>query len=85
VIQGAVKAQGIQAAEIEGAFAHAVVLRADAIFVTPNPFFNAHKERLVALAARHRLPALYEFREFVEAGGLMCYGRRSRAMPTRTE
>ena len=89
VIQDAVKAQGIeglpvtflsQAAELEGAFAHAVELRADAIFVTPNPFFNAHKERLVALAARHRLPALYEFREFVEAGGLMCYRADNKAV-----
>jgi putative tryptophan/tyrosine transport system substrate-binding protein len=31
-------------------------------------------ERILALAARHRLPAIYEFRSFVEAGGLMCYG-----------
>src|SRR5262249_27164206 len=45
---------------------------------TANPFFNAHKDRIVALAARHRLPALYEFRDFVEAGGFMCYGADNR-------
>jgi hypothetical protein len=42
------------------------------------PFFNAHRDRIVALAARHRLPALYEFRDFVEAGGFMCYGPDNR-------
>jgi putative ABC transport system substrate-binding protein len=92
VIQDAVKAQGIeglpptfisQAGEIEGAFTRAVKARADAILVTPNPFFNSQREHLVALAARHRLPALYEFRDFVEAGGLMCYGADNKAIYRR--
>jgi putative ABC transport system substrate-binding protein len=48
--------------------------RADALIVSANPFFNIHRERLIALALQHHLPALYEFREFVEAGGLICYG-----------
>jgi len=60
--------------ELDGAFAQAVRGRADGMLVTPNPFFNAQRDRLVSLAAHHRLPTLYEFRDFVEAGGLMCYG-----------
>ncbi len=60
--------------ELDSAFVQAVRGRADAMLVTPNPFFNAQRDRLISLAARHRLPALYEFRDFVEAGGLMCYG-----------
>jgi ABC-type uncharacterized transport system substrate-binding protein len=39
-----------------------------------DPFFNSWSEQLGALAVRHRMPAIYEFRPFVEAGGLMSYG-----------
>jgi len=83
VAREAVAAQGLEAlppifvnrpAELEAGFAQAVQGHAGAILVTPNPFFNAQRNVLVTLAARHRLPALYEFRDFVEAGGLMCYG-----------
>ena len=60
--------------DLDGAFARLVRDRADAMLVAANPFFNIHRDRVLALAARHRLPALYEFRDFVEAGGFMCYG-----------
>jgi putative ABC transport system substrate-binding protein len=42
--------------------------------VLPSPFFNAQRRQLIELAARYRLPAFYEFREYVEDGGLMSYG-----------
>jgi len=60
--------------DIDTAFAAIAEKRADAIVVTPDPFFLSRRERIVALAARHPIPAIYEWREFVEAGGLMSYG-----------
>jgi putative ABC transport system substrate-binding protein len=44
------------------------------LVIAADPFFNARRDLLVALAARHGLPAVYEFREFAAAGGLMSYG-----------
>jgi putative ABC transport system substrate-binding protein len=46
----------------------------EAIHVLPSPFLNANRRRLIDLAAKHRLPAIYEFKDFVEDGGLMSYG-----------
>ena len=48
--------------------------RVDALIVGSDPFFNTRRDRLVALAARHKVIAIYEFREFAAAGGLMSYG-----------
>ena len=56
------------------AFATFKQKKADALVVAADPFFNASRNLLVALAARHGLPAVYEFREFAAAGGLMSYG-----------
>lgn len=57
------------------AFETAVRQKAGAIFVLPDePFFFGKRADIVALAARHRLPAFYGAREFVDAGGLMSYG-----------
>jgi putative ABC transport system substrate-binding protein len=46
----------------------------DAVVVTADPLFNFHRARVIALAARHALPAIYQWREFVADGGLMSYG-----------
>jgi putative ABC transport system substrate-binding protein len=61
-------------AEIEEAFAALVQQQADALLVNADILFTAQRDLLVALAARHRLPASYAWREFAEAGGLMSYG-----------
>jgi putative tryptophan/tyrosine transport system substrate-binding protein len=62
------------AAELEAAFVALVRQNAEAILINADSFFTAEREPLVALAARHRLPAIYAWREFAEAGGLMSYG-----------
>src|SRR6266516_4446696 len=62
------------AALINPNYAQAQAQKADALVVAADPFFNASRTLLVALAARHGLPAVYEFREFAAAGGLMSYG-----------
>jgi putative tryptophan/tyrosine transport system substrate-binding protein len=62
--------------EFDAAFSSAAQQRAEAILVCASPFFNIRRRQLVLLAARHRLPAIYEWREFAEAGGLMSYGTR---------
>jgi putative tryptophan/tyrosine transport system substrate-binding protein len=61
-------------AELDSAFAIFGQLRAGALLVGADPFFLTQRERIVALAARHTIPAVYEQREFAVAGGLMSYG-----------
>jgi putative ABC transport system substrate-binding protein len=61
-------------AEVEIAFAAAAEKRIGALFVNIDPFLVSRREQLVALAARHRVPTIYPFREMVAAGGLMSYG-----------
>jgi putative ABC transport system substrate-binding protein len=61
-------------AEIETAFANIVQARPGALLVGADPFFNSRRGLIVALAARHAVPAIYEWREFAEAGGLVSYG-----------
>ena len=64
---------------LPAAFETAVRERADAIFVLPDePLFLTRRADIVALAAKHRLPAFYGAREFVDDGGLMSYGENLR-------
>jgi len=60
--------------EIDVAFATAAESHAGALLVGSDPFFNNERDQVVALAARHAIPAIYEGREFVMAGGLASYG-----------
>jgi putative ABC transport system substrate-binding protein len=59
---------------IAGAFDLARRERADALIVLPSPMFYAHRRQLAELALRHRLPASYEVRAYVDDGGLLFYG-----------
>jgi putative tryptophan/tyrosine transport system substrate-binding protein len=60
--------------DLEQAFTEAAEQGIEALLVSADPSFNARRAQLVALAARHSLPAAYPWREYVEAGGLMSYG-----------
>jgi putative ABC transport system substrate-binding protein len=60
--------------EIESGFTTLIQLGAGALLVGVGAFLAAQRERTVALAARHRIPAIYVLREWVAAGGLMSYG-----------
>jgi putative ABC transport system substrate-binding protein len=61
-------------AEIEQVFAAAARRQVGALMVASDPFFLSRREQIVDLAARHRIPSIYQFRAFVEAGGLISYG-----------
>ncbi len=61
--------------DLARSFSDAKRERADAVDVLASAWFNAHRERIVELAAQSRLPAIYESRDYVDAGGLMSYGQ----------
>ncbi len=75
--QRGLKTRALEVSEVtqfEGAFRTARDDRAQALLVLPSPFFNAHRRDLIKLAASYRLPAFYEFKEYVQDGGLISYG-----------
>jgi ABC-type uncharacterized transport system substrate-binding protein len=63
-----------EVSDFEGAFRTARDDGAQALLVLPSPSFNAHRRVLIDLAASYRLPAVYEFKEYVQDGGLISYG-----------
>ena len=81
-VQAAVRSVGLQLLDlraatehqIDAAFATLLTHRADALFVATDTFFNNRRNQLVTLAASHRVPTIYEWREFTAAGGLISYG-----------
>jgi ABC-type uncharacterized transport system substrate-binding protein len=60
--------------DIEAAFNALVQLRAGGLLVGNDPFFNSQRGQLAVLATRHAIPAIFSFREYAAAGGLMSYG-----------
>ncbi len=81
-VEGAARRLGVRivvlktqsASEFEAAFQRLVQQHAEGLVVSSDAYFNSRRDQLVALAARHKLPAIYEFREFAQVGGLMSYG-----------
>ena len=61
-------------ADLDRAFSDMTRARAGALTLLPSNLFRREHRRLLDLAARHRLPAVYPWRDFVDAGGLMSYG-----------
>ena len=81
-LQAAARTLGVQVeafkagspSEIDAAFAKLVERRASALHIASDAFFNTRREQFVVLSARHAVPAIFNFREFAAAGGLMSYG-----------
>jgi putative ABC transport system substrate-binding protein len=81
-IQTAVDAKGLQlhilkattASEIDDSFAAFANIKPDVLIEQSDPFFNNRRQQFALLAARYAVPAIYELRQFIEAGGLISYG-----------
>jgi putative ABC transport system substrate-binding protein len=81
-LQGAADALGLRLlvmnvrdrSEIEGVFTTIAEQRVQALLVGADPLFIRERDRIVALVAQHALPAIYQYRDFVRAGGLASYG-----------
>ena len=61
-------------AELDAAFATLARQRVVAMLVAADPFFDTRRDQIIAFAAQQKLPAIYHFREYAVAGGLMSYG-----------
>lgn len=73
----------VQGTDYEGAFATMAAARAEALFVLASTTLNRDRMQIIERAARYRLPAMYEWREHVEVGGLMAYGSSVLALSRR--
>jgi putative tryptophan/tyrosine transport system substrate-binding protein len=81
-LQGAARTLGLELqvlnasteSDFDGVFANLIQLRAGGLIIAADPFFTSRQEELAALALRHRMPAVYQGREFAAAGGLASYG-----------
>ena len=60
--------------DFDTVFATMLQLKATALEIAIDPFFTARREQLAELAFRHRVPAIYQYRDFAAAGGVMSYG-----------
>ena len=60
--------------EFEAAFTELKQMKAGGLLIAADPFFSSHVKQLAALSIRHAVPAVYQFREFAVAGGLLSYG-----------
>jgi putative ABC transport system substrate-binding protein len=81
-VQGVVRTMGLELhvlrasseRDFDTVFASLVQLRAGGLMIGPDALFNSRSEQLAALAVRHAVPAIFQFRAFAAAGGLMSYG-----------
>jgi putative ABC transport system substrate-binding protein len=71
--------------DIEPSFAMLKQEQAGALIVQNEPFFDSRRDRIMSLAARNAVPAIYHIREFPEAGGLMSYGASLAILIARPE
>jgi putative tryptophan/tyrosine transport system substrate-binding protein len=60
--------------DLDTVFANLLGLRAGGLVIGTDSFFNTRKEQIAELSLRRRVPTIHQYREFVEAGGLMAYG-----------
>jgi putative ABC transport system substrate-binding protein len=82
VVQEAATAKGLKLhvlkanseTEIDAAFGTLIQRQTDALVVSANPFFDTRRDQFLAMAARHAVPAIYAWREFAAAGGLISFG-----------
>jgi putative ABC transport system substrate-binding protein len=73
----------LQNTDYERAFATLAAEKASALFVLASPILNAGRERIIQLAAKHRMPAIYEWPEQADVGGMMAYGSSLAALSGR--
>jgi putative ABC transport system substrate-binding protein len=62
--------------ELDACFSSLIQQHVSAVLVAADPYFDTRRDRIVAFAAQNKLPAIYQFREYAVAGGLISYGPR---------